>query len=946
MKIQILTTLYLVFLFSLPSYARDYIKWDELNSESYFELEYMKYDKQQSIIRREIRKGESLLKDTTSNKCVQREAIIEYNLSKLYRLQGRVSDRIKHTEKAWQKAATCFPNSKIYSILTLNQAICRFEFGNYIQARRFLESVNLDSCSTIERLEAEAFLSKCDYKLSDYIDAIKKVDHICSEYITVLKNSTPLEQELIYVKANSLKALGREYQYIEKSLHSDNDQITENTNAVLINRREDVDGKINNMAIKKPQLRHLVGEHSALVPHMFEYSHRKTPWRRIFSQVQNVQDTFSLMKVSEKSINCLLSIHNKYSFFDAETEKNNDTTIVTNIDDNSWVRDSGLEIGDRIIAINGIKSSQISISQTLINCKSETVNFKIFRPSSNKEYQIDISLPSRYDPVRYTDSISGPYIDSLYNRIVNGIPFPSIYKQDSTCEVYGKDNINTAISILNEKLNDFNTENYLIFTDWRRNATKDLRTKEKIIFNTKIFAGGIFNGGVNLNVSSEESIKNSYLHLINNDNFNSEPITWDQIKGSISDNQLSITFFRNEDYRWLDGRSEDTKLKAFIVRNNQDYPIVISFDSFKEPRGNIEIDKIAFYSPNKDNIYKWKHTASLHNSVFVESGGENNLDTVAPVWTYPYESLWGKLSQYINESDTVYITNTRYIDKLNIEILKDSNGILANDRYNIRRVSSPLDINDSGNGVIPDPSIAMWGNLNYSEEYKKLAYNRYGWSYLPGTLSEIDSIEKIFSNAERKALRYEEYHGTEESFRDAINSRNISLLHISTHGFTEDAFIRSIIPSYNRNYSYSSFDTLSLSVLERFGLIFSNCGRDWNKTNNRSSNDGILSLDEILDLNLSHIKLVVLSACLTGVGYNMGYNTMNIPYALKHAGVQKIIYTTEKIDDIHSAEFMDLFYKKLLQGMTVYDAFHDAQKRMMNKYPNIPLYWASFILLE
>jgi CHAT domain-containing protein len=112
-----------------------------------------------------------------------------------------------------------------------------------------------------------------------------------------------------------------------------------------------------------------------------------------------------------------------------------------------------------------------------------------------------------------------------------------------------------------------------------------------------------------------------------------------------------------------------------------------------------------------------------------------------------------------------------------------------------------------------------------------------------------------------------------------------------------------------------------------------------------STDDGILTAYEISNLDLSEAKLVVMSACETGLGDIKGSEgVFGLQRAFKLAGAQNIIMSLWKVPDAQTKELMKSFYQNCFKGLSVSDALRSAQLEMSKKYP--PYYWAAFKLLE
>jgi len=111
------------------------------------------------------------------------------------------------------------------------------------------------------------------------------------------------------------------------------------------------------------------------------------------------------------------------------------------------------------------------------------------------------------------------------------------------------------------------------------------------------------------------------------------------------------------------------------------------------------------------------------------------------------------------------------------------------------------------------------------------------------------------------------------------------------------------------------------------------------------SDDGVLTAQEVTQIDMRKNDLVVLSACETGLGDIRGTEGVyGLQRSLKMAGVKYIIMSLWGIPDKETVEFMSLFYSTLLNLKDIKAAFYGAQNAMSAKYD--PYYWGAFVLLE
>jgi CHAT domain-containing protein len=177
---------------------------------------------------------------------------------------------------------------------------------------------------------------------------------------------------------------------------------------------------------------------------------------------------------------------------------------------------------------------------------------------------------------------------------------------------------------------------------------------------------------------------------------------------------------------------------------------------------------------------------------------------------------------------------------------------------------------------------------------------------------------------------------TEERFRE--EAPQCSALHLATHGFfaAEDKQSAAAVDASDRAAGFISGDRrqaikgYSPGLLS--GLVLAGANdppplpadvAKWDKL----PDDGIMTADEIASLPLAGVKLVVLSACDTGLGEVAGgEGLLGVQRAFQVAGARTTIATLWKVNDKATAWLMQRFYTNYLEKeMTPLDALREAQ---------------------
>ena len=109
--------------------------------------------------------------------------------------------------------------------------------------------------------------------------------------------------------------------------------------------------------------------------------------------------------------------------------------------------------------------------------------------------------------------------------------------------------------------------------------------------------------------------------------------------------------------------------------------------------------------------------------------------------------------------------------------------------------------------------------------------------------------------------------------------------------------------------------------------------------------DGVLTALEAAGLDLWGTRLVVLSACDTGVGdVKRGDGVYGLRRALVLAGAESQLISLWPVSDRSTRDLMVDYYQQLAQGEARGQALRRAQLRMVRDLGRAhPYYWASFI---
>lgn len=372
-----------------------------------------------------------------------------------------------------------------------------------------------------------------------------------------------------------------------------------------------------------------------------------------------------------------------------------------------------------------------------------------------------------------------------------------------------------------------------------------------------------------------------------------------------------------------------------------------------------------------------KYIASVlkYNSDFPEIiviGDVKNInDIVNPLESKEaYKILWEPILEKLPGVTTLYFSPVGQLNLIPIEYFRIDSNQNLNNKYDIYRLSSTRELAFRGKPMSIE-TIALYGGIEYKldeerftlkqEELKERSEKYYdglsseealelraGFSFLPGTLEEIHNIEKIFTSSTTTVEMIEGPCATEASIK-ALSGKELSILHIATHGF--------IIPEKSRNRlsrilaQNDDRSTFEEQLLGRSGLLMAGATNtiDASRGSINSFDDGILTSREISRLDFSGLNTVVLSACESGLGDIEAEGVIGLQRGLKRAGVHTLVLSLWKVSDDATSILMTEFYTQLHMQKTPIEAMKNAQNFLRNydngKYSDNQ-YWGAFIIID
>ena len=282
----------------------------------------------------------------------------------------------------------------------------------------------------------------------------------------------------------------------------------------------------------------------------------------------------------------------------------------------------------------------------------------------------------------------------------------------------------------------------------------------------------------------------------------------------------------------------------------------------------------------------------------------------------PFAALVDEQDKYLVENYSIsYLTSGR--DLLRLQTARTSRGEAV-------VVADP----DFG-----DPPVVLASNNASRKGEVRLDQSKVLFTPLAKTRTEARALMDLLP----KSTLLTKTQATEAALRQLHGPR---ILHIATHGFFLE---ENEAAAETRGVAGTRLGKWVAKVnnpLLRSGLALAGANQGKN-----GDDDGILTALEAAGLDLWGTKLVVLSACDTGVGeIKNGEGVYGLRRAFVLAGAESELMSLWPVSDSSTSDLMISYYKGLQQGQGRGEALRQAQLQMLqNKDRQHPFYWASFI---
>lgn len=303
--------------------------------------------------------------------------------------------------------------------------------------------------------------------------------------------------------------------------------------------------------------------------------------------------------------------------------------------------------------------------------------------------------------------------------------------------------------------------------------------------------------------------------------------------------------------------------------------------------------------------------------------------------------VFAPIARALGDATTrVFLSLDGSLHTIPFEALTDERDHFRVEHYELSYVTSGRDLLVKASAQ-PSSGVTVFANPDFDARAGATGVGLLGrarFDPLPATATEGEAVASLL-----RATTLAKGSEATESALKAI--RSPSVLHIASHGFfLSDQNVVTLRGSRGLVLTDAPpvlAKRASTNPLLRTGVALAGANVGGRQT---TEDDGVITGLEVTDLDLAGTRLVVLSACETGVGeVRNGEGVFGLRRALALAGSRSQVLSLWKVDDDASLALMRAFYGELKNGQTVASALREAKLKVLHTpQTKHPFYWAAF----
>lgn len=436
----------------------------------------------------------------------------------------------------------------------------------------------------------------------------------------------------------------------------------------------------------------------------------------------------------------------------------------------------------------------------------------------------------------------------------------------------------------------------------------------------------------------------------------SSQLTWQALASKLADDEMAIEMIRLRDFDLERGSFSDSIRYVALALNNR---MTSGPREVLLMNGNELEDKfLAAYR----KMIKFKLTDKRSYGIYIQPILEQLGGQMREEVYFSPDGVYNQINL-----NTLYDTESEkyFIDEYHVHILSSLRDLIDEKELNPQASNSksafifygyPVYEHHPIKGSSEKPKVLSTGGGGSQErgshfEIKNMISRGAEIIMLPGTLEEVNAASDIVDDY----VDHEVITGVEATEESIKKLESPGLLHIATHGFFLSGSEIESKPVISEDYSEIVISNASINPLFNSGLMLTGAAHAYDSLvitkefnaiqEGNSYEDGIMTSYEAMNIDLQSTRLVILSACETGLGkVKSGEGVYGLQRAFQTAGAESVVISLWKVSDEATKELMTLFYKNYVSGMDARTAFTKAQQDMRSTFKD-PYYWGAFVFV-
>ncbi len=432
---------------------------------------------------------------------------------------------------------------------------------------------------------------------------------------------------------------------------------------------------------------------------------------------------------------------------------------------------------------------------------------------------------------------------------------------------------------------------------------------------------------------------------------------YEKLSKLLGKNQVLIDFIENDDnIEKTDGKviKYYSTYEAFVIRNHP-----------KTGKLSITHINLGRSKQVESAVTSWRKEVALDGGSsrpldVTKSRKEFDRKKFLTLGNNVYQTVWAKIEKQIGDCDTVWICPEGNIGRIpwNALPLPVSEGQIqfAIEKYKFINIPNARFLMADTSDQLPATiNMAMFYNPDFGKPdapktatastknaaQKTRSINPKKITNLPGTKSEFEKVSKVVGT--KNIVGFTGKSANEKNLRNALGKH--AILHIASHGFflnnptNPNKNVEDVAdPRIRTRRLHQS--TINRNPFIASGVVLADIG------NQNSADDGLFSGEETLGHDLRHVRLVVLSACDSGLGRSVpGDASLGIQYAYLLSGARSTLTSLWRVDDQNTAILMERFYANMIdKKMSIPDALRNAQLQLLKQRGFTPSDWGAWMI--